>query len=150
VVTVELFRKSIFGRNDAPSRMALGRLERSVMEVLWARGESNVREVAAKLRRPLAYTTVMTTLDRLYKKNLLARRKEERAFRYVPRITRSDWERRRADELFAEFLGGPRPSRDLLVSCFIEAAGQYDEALLDELEGKIRMKRKELERRRGR
>lgn len=120
------------------------------MEVLWTRGESSVREVARRIGRPLAYTTVMTTLDRLYKKNLLERRKEERAFRYVARITRSDWERRRADELFAEFLGGPRPSRDLLVSCLIEAAGQYDEALLDELEGKIRMKRKELERRRTR
>ena len=145
-----IFTKSIFSRSEGTSRAALGRLERSVMEVLWARGESSVREVAGELERPLAYTTVMTTLDRLYKKNLLKRRKEERAFRYAPRITRSDWERRRADELFAEFLGGPRPSRDLLVSCFIEAAGQYDEALLDVLEGKIRLKRKELERRRGR
>lgn len=144
------FSHSLFTRGEDASRVALGRLEQSVMEVLWARGESSVREVARKLGRPLAYTTVMTTLDRLYKKNLLVRRKEERAFRYVPRITRSDWERRRADEIFAEFLGGPRPSRELLVSCFIEAAGQYDEALLDELEGKIRMKRKELERRRGR
>ncbi|HXT87424.1 MAG TPA: BlaI/MecI/CopY family transcriptional regulator [Verrucomicrobiae bacterium] len=145
-----IFTKSIFSRSDGASRAALGRLERSVMEVLWTRGESSVREVAKKLGRPLAYTTVMTTLDRLYKKNLLERRKEERAFLYAPRVTRNDWERRRADELFAEFLGGPRPSRDLLVSCFVEAAGQYDEALLDELEGKIRMKRKELERRRGR
>lgn len=145
-----IFTKSISSGGEGTSRAALGRLERSVMEVLWARGESSVKEVAGKLGRPLAYTTVMTTLDRLYKKNLLERRKEERAFRYAPRITRSDWERRRADELFAEFLGGPRPSRELLVSCFIEAAGQYDEALLDELEGKIRMKRKELERRRGR
>ena len=145
-----IFTKSIFSRGEGASRAALGRLERSVMEVLWARGELSVREVARRLGRPLAYTTVMTTLDRLYKKNLLERRKEERAFRYAPRITRSDWERRRADELFAEFLGGPGPSRELLVSCFIEAAGQYDEALLDELEGKIRMKRKELERRRGR
>ncbi|HEU5411196.1 MAG TPA: BlaI/MecI/CopY family transcriptional regulator [Candidatus Acidoferrales bacterium] len=146
---MKLFKTSIFSSGRA-SQTALGTLEQSVMEVLWTRGESSVREVARRIGRPLAYTTVMTTLDRLYKKNLLERRKEERAFRYVARITRSDWERRRADELFAEFLGGPRPSRDLLVSCLIEAAGQYDEALLDELEGKIRMKRKELERRRTR
>ncbi len=147
VNAVKLFQASIFAKGRA-SQTALGNLERSVMEVLWSRGESSVREVADKLKRPLAYTTVMTTLDRLYKKNLLLRRKEGRAFRYLPRITRGDWERGRADELFAEFLGGPRPSRDLLISCFIEAAGQYDEALLDELEGKIRMKRKELGRRR--
>src|SRR5438128_8928980 len=49
----------------------LGPLEITVMEILWQRGESNVRDVAEKLDRPLAYTTVMTTLDRLFKKGLL-------------------------------------------------------------------------------
>ncbi|MFZ0638980.1 MAG: BlaI/MecI/CopY family transcriptional regulator [Candidatus Acidiferrales bacterium] len=129
---------------------ALGRLERSVMEIVWSRGESSVRDVAAHLARPLAYTTVMTTLDRLYKKNLLDRRKEERAFRYSPRFSRDDWERKRADNLLAGFLAGPQPSRDLLISCLVEAVGQYDEALLDELEKKIRAKRKELLHRNGR
>lgn len=134
--------------NDSP--VTLGRLERRVMEVLWSRGELSVREVAGLLARPLAYTTVMTTLDRLYKKNLLRRRKSERAFRYWPRFSRSEWERQRADELVGRFLSGPALSRDLLISCFIEAAGQYDKKLLDELEEKIRAKRKELERGRAR
>ena len=49
----------------------LGHLEFQVLEILWARGESNVRDVAEKLARPLAYTTVMTTLDRLFKKGFL-------------------------------------------------------------------------------
>ena len=129
---------------------ALGRLELSVMEIVWSRGESSVREVVGHLARPLAYTTVMTTLDRLYKKNLLDRRKEERAFRYSARFSRDDWERKRADNLFAGFLAGPQPSRDLLISCLVEAVGQYDEALLDELEKKIRAKRKELLQRNGR
>lgn len=126
---------------------ALGRLERSVMEVLWERGESSVREVAGELVRPLAYTTVMTTLDRLYKKNLLGRRKAERAFRYSPRLSRHDWERRRADEFLAGFLETAQPSRDLLISCLVDAAGQYDRTLLDELEKRIRTKIKELDRR---
>jgi hypothetical protein len=43
------------------------------MDVMWAGGESNVRDVAEKLGRPLAYTTVMTTLDRLFKKGLARR-----------------------------------------------------------------------------
>ncbi len=129
---------------------ALGRLELSVMEIVWSRGESSVRDVAAHLARPLAYTTVMTTLDRLYKKNLLDRRKAERAFRYSPRFSRGDWERRRADNLLAGFLAGSQPSRDLLISCLVEAVGQYDEALLDELEKKVRAKRKELLHRSGR
>src|ERR1017187_10297071 len=63
---------------------ALGHLELKVMEILSAHGESNVRDVVQRLVRPLAYTTVMTTLDRLFKKRLLVRRKWERAFLYAP------------------------------------------------------------------
>ena len=51
----------------------LGPLELTVMEIMWARGESNVRDVVEKLARPLAYTTVMTTLARLHSKGALAR-----------------------------------------------------------------------------
>lgn len=134
--------------NDA-STVTLGRLELSVMEIVWSRGESSVRDVAKMLTRPLAYTTVMTTLDRLYKKSLLDRRKSERAFLYSARFSRGDWQRKRADDLLAGFLGSSQPSRDLLISCLVEAVGQYDEALLDELEKKIRAKRKELLHRNG-
>ena len=128
----------------------LGRLELSVMEVVWSHGELTVRDVVARLPRPLAYTTVMTTLDRLFKKHLLDRRKEERAFRYSARLSRNDWERKRADNLLAGFLGGSQPSRELLISCLVEAVGQYDQALLDELEKKVRAKRRELLSRSGR
>jgi predicted transcriptional regulator len=137
-------------RASDSSTAGLGRLELSVMEIVWLRGESSVRDVAAQLERPLAYTTVMTTLDRLYKKNLLDRRKAERAFLYSPRFSRSDWERKRADTLLAGFLMGSQPSRDVLISCLVEAVGQYDEALLNELEKKVRAKRKELLQRNGR
>jgi len=70
---------------------ALGPLEIAVMEILWVQGESNVHDVVEKLGRPLAYTTVMTTLDRLYKKGLLSRHKSERAFLYSTRQTRLEW-----------------------------------------------------------
>jgi predicted transcriptional regulator len=126
---------------------ALGHLELTVMEILWDRGESNVHDVVQKLDRTLAYTTVMTTLDRLFKKGLLARRKSERAFLYSPSLSRREWEQRRAGEFVAGFFAGPQPSGELLISCLVEAVGQQDEALLDELERKIRLKRKELVRR---
>ena len=126
---------------------ALGHLELKVMEVLWAHGESNVHDVIQRLGRPLAYTTVMTTLDRLFKKNLLVRRKWERAFLYTPRWTRQEWERKRAGDFLAGFLASPEASGDLLISSLVDAVGQYDTALLDELERKIRSKRKELGRR---
>jgi predicted transcriptional regulator len=126
----------------------MGHLEITVMEIVWAQGESSVHDVAQKLVRPLAYTTVMTTLDRLYKKGLLDRRKADRAFLYAPRFSRDDWERKRAGDFLSSFLAGPRPSGDLLISCLVDAVSEQDAALLDELERKIRMKRKELDRRR--
>ncbi len=116
------------------------------MDVLWSTGESNVKDVAEKLDRPLAYTTVMTTLDRLFKKGLLERRKSDRAFLYSPRLSRRDWERQRAGELVAGFLAGPRQSGELLISCFLDQVGR-DASLLDELERKIKIKRQELGRR---
>jgi predicted transcriptional regulator len=124
--------------------VALGHLESTVMEILWNRGESSVHDVTQQLERSLAYTTIMTTLDRLFKKGLLNRRKIERAFLYAPRLSRVEWEQKRTGEFVAAFLSRPQPAGDLLISCLVEAVGERDEALLDELERKIKLKRKEL------
>ena len=129
---------------SASGAQPLGPLEADVMDVLWNGGEGNVRNVIQQLGRPLAYTTVMTTLDRLYKKGLLDRRKCERAFIYATRLSRQEWEQKRAGDFLAAFLGGPQPSGEALISCLIDAVGTHDAALLDELERKIKMKRKQL------
>lgn len=118
------------------------------MNVLWKRGESNVREVTECLERPLAYTTVMTTLDRLFKKGLLLRTKFDRAFVYSPRQSRVELEQQHAGEYLATWLNGQPSVRELLVSCLLDSAGPRDEAILDELERKIRSKRRELRKRR--
>jgi predicted transcriptional regulator len=131
---------------DQSQSLALGALELELMELLWSRGESSVREVVRQLSRPLAYTTVMTTLDRLFKKGLLDRHKSDRAFLYSPHLSRQEWERQRAGSLVAGFLAGPSPSRELLLSCLLDAVGEHDARLLDELEKKIRSRRKELMR----
>ena len=111
------------------------------MGVLWRRGACNVRCVAAQLARPLAYTTVMTTLDRLFKKGLLDRRRSGRAFLYSPRLTEREWEQKRTSEAVTRLLAEPR-SGELLISCLVEAVSKRDQALLDELEKEIRLKRK--------
>ncbi len=121
----------------------LGSLEQAVMTIVWDRGESSVHDVTALLDRQLAYTTVMTTLDRLYKKGLLERRKLERAFLYSAKMTRVEWERQRAGAFMAAL---PPASQQLLISSLVDAVGEHDTALLDELERKIRAKRRELER----
>jgi predicted transcriptional regulator len=68
----------------------LGELERSVMNVLWDSTTSlTVREVQAQLdKSDLAYTTIMTVLDRLGAKEMVRRERDGRAFRYSPVLSR--------------------------------------------------------------
>jgi predicted transcriptional regulator len=144
---IRFFKNRPQHRSEPNQQLSLGRLELELMQILWSHGECNVREVVQRLGRPLAYTTVMTTLDRLYKKGLLDRHMPERAFVYSSHLSRQEWERRRTEGIFASLFSGSNPSRDLLVSSFLDAAGLHDALLLDELEKKIRSKRKELSRR---
>lgn len=66
---------------------SLGELEVSVMQVLWSvREPMDVNGVVAALDGTRAYTTVMTTLDRLYKKGYLFRVKEGRSFVYQAKV----------------------------------------------------------------
>jgi len=67
---------------------SLGALEQDVMNIVWSAGEVSVREACARLGTTIAYTTVMTTLDRLFKKRLLSRRKVGQAFVYRAVATR--------------------------------------------------------------
>src|SRR6267142_5201808 len=77
----------------------LGALEREVMAVVWNHDEVSVRDACARLGSSVAYTTVMTTMDRLFKKGLLARRKSGRAFLYRAAATREEMEGAVAAEL---------------------------------------------------
>ena len=64
-----------------------GELEMAIMDVMWAANSPCVvREVRERLRygRPVAYTTVMTVMDNLYRKGVLERAKHGRAWRYWP------------------------------------------------------------------
>lgn len=144
---IGLLKERLLGSTGNSTAATLGPLELELMQILWLRGQSNVREVVCRLGRPLAYTTVMTTLDRLYKKGFLNRRMPDRAFVYSPRFSREEWERRRAESVVAGWLAGTRPSRELLFSSFLDAVGEHDAKLLDELEKKIRRKRREMRRR---
>ncbi len=124
----------------------MGHLEFTVMEALWEHGEGTVHDVAGRLGRPLAYNTVMTTLDRLFKKGLLNRNKQDRAFLYAPALSRLEWRQKQAEDLVAGFLSSQGATGELLVSCLVDAVGQHDAALLDDLEERIRLKRLEWER----
>ena len=128
----------------------LGVLEREVMAVVWKAGEISVREACARLDLSVAYTTVMTTMDRLFKKRLLARRKVGRAFVYSATATRDEMESAVATELVQSLLqrhgGEPLP----ILSSLVDAVSDRDRALLDELERLIRDKRRAADREKNR
>ena len=72
--------------------LVLGALERRVLEQVWKSGTMSVRDVQRAVGDDSAYTTIMTTLDRLYRKRLLKRRKEGRAFLYSPALSKEEFD----------------------------------------------------------
>jgi|SRR5215467_4040811 len=134
--------RHIFHFRESSSQ--LGPLERRVLEALWARGHATVRELVENgVCRDLAYTTVMTTLDRLFKKNLLGRVREGRAFRYTPRFTRQELHREVAGEAFRQLLNAS-PATSLPLSYLVEIVTERDSQLLDDLRELVDAKRREL------
>jgi predicted transcriptional regulator len=71
----------------------LGELEAAVMDVLWHAGEPlRVRQVLERLDtgKDLAYTTVMTVMDNLHRKEWLTRERDGKAYLYAPTVTRAE------------------------------------------------------------
>jgi len=124
----------------------LGPLETSLLNVLWkCESGATVRELLASSHVHTAYTTVMTTLDRLYKKGILHRTAEGRAFRY--RACQSEQEFKAnivATQMQRLLSSTPDPAIPL--SFLVETVSNYDSAFLDELERAIQRKRRELRR----
>jgi len=83
-------------------------LELLCLNALWSLEEGNVKDVRQLVarQRPLAYTTIMTVLDRLVRKGLLARRKVGRAFVYFPQTARDAMRRTALRELLDGFFDG--------------------------------------------
>ena len=124
----------------------LGTLEREVMSIVWADGEVSVRETCARLGSAVAYTTVMTTLDRLFKKRLLARRKLGQAFLYRAVATRKQLEDAVAAELVGSLLRRHADEPLPVLSSLVDAVSDRDRTLLDDLERLVREKRRALDR----
>ena len=120
----------------------LGPLEARVLDALWARDRAaSVRDLQPEFPA-IAYTTLMTTLDRLHRKGVLAREKQGRAFVYAPAASRDEFRAAIAGAPLSSMLADPAGAGPLL-SFFVDAVSRSDEALLDELERLIREKRKE-------
>jgi len=109
-------------------------LELECLSALWLLGEGNVQAVRDQLsaRRELAYTTVMTMLDRLARKQIVTRRKVGRSFVYMPAVTRDEVRRRAVRELVESlFDGSPEALRRHLSGGVPAAAEPAETAVLD-------------------
>jgi predicted transcriptional regulator len=122
----------------------LGPLETDVMEIVWRSSDVVVKDVQALLARPVAYTTVMTTLDRLYKKGYVHRRREGRAFVYSAALAKHELEVNVTNGLLKDLIAGG--SATPVLSNLVDAVADGDNGLLEELERLIRDKRQKLKR----
>jgi predicted transcriptional regulator len=145
-VKIPEFTFRSFRRAREAVTSALGELEREVMRLAWRDGELSVREVQRALGEGRAYTTVMTTLDRLFRKGLVTRRKSGRAFLYSPRVTREEFERGLAEDVLDGLFSRTDDEAEPLLACIVEAVSEHDQEWLDELDRLVKLKKQELKR----
>ena len=95
-------------RRPGPPKEIPPPLELACLKALWGLGEGNVKNVRDTLAssRNLAYTTVMTVLDRLARKGAVSRRKAGRSFVYAPVLSRDALRRLAVKELVNSFFDG--------------------------------------------
>ena len=91
----------------------------------------------------LAYTTIMTTVDRLFRKGLLRRHRDGRAFAYAVRYTRDELLSELTSRQISEALGASQRSA-VILSTLVRAVGSADAALLDELQALVQAERRRL------
>jgi predicted transcriptional regulator len=119
----------------------LGELEQAVMDIVWAHFPSTARDVCDRMtgRWERAYTTIMTTMDRLHRKGLLRREKNGLAWRYEPSFSKASFEKALADGLAINIL---EAHGEAALAAFVDAAAEVDESLLDRLRQLIELRRK--------
>ena len=129
-----------FRRKSSGLASVFGALELRVLEALWRRGTGTVRDLCDDFPAA-AYTTLMTTMERLHKKGVLHRKKSGRAFIYQPVSTRVELESGLITRAIQPLLSSD--SARPVLSCFVDEVSRQDERLLDELERLVQEKRRQ-------
>jgi BlaI family penicillinase repressor len=127
------------------ARLKLSKLELQIMEILWKRGASSIRQIQEAFpvsKRP-AYTTVQTTVYRLLegKKAVKIVGRISNANIFDAAITREDEGRKLIDDVLALFGGRPKP-----VMAHLVETGQLTLADIQEAEQALRQHQKERSR----
>jgi BlaI family penicillinase repressor len=105
-----------------PPRRALldlAPLELDCMNTLWPMGQGTVREIRDSLavRRPRAYTTIMTIMDRLARKGVVERRKVGRAYIYCPHLSAEEARTHALGQVIENFFGGSKEALLAQLNC---------------------------------
>src|SRR3981081_3235372 len=106
-----------FRRPREGASLALGKLERQVLEAAWQRGEVSVRDIYLAFEERIAYTTLMTTLDRLFRKQILERQEAGVFFVSSPAMSREEFEHGIREDVIDGLLGRGAESVQPVLAC---------------------------------
>jgi predicted transcriptional regulator len=130
------------GKKAGDLEQFFGALEIRVLEALWrAETPQNVRDLQPSFAG-VAYTTLMTTLDRLHRKGVLDREKAGRAFRYRVRYTRQELLSGLAGEALEAVFGTRAADLKPILSFFVETVSREDRESLAALERLVAERRR--------
>ena len=107
-----------------------GELEAKILNAVWALEEPTVQDVVQRLGKRANYKTVMTVMNRLVEKGVLARRKVSRAFVYVAPYTQDELFERLSRQVLEGLIADFGPT---VMAQFVEAVEETDAARLAEL-----------------
>lgn len=121
-------------------RPYLGELEIAVLEHLWSYGPADVKSVHHHIgrSRDISVNTVQSTLDRLFKKNLLKRKKISHAYVYSSATSREALLADMIDNVVTKLSGG---NSEAMLTAFVDLAERIEDDSLDRLEAMIAAKR---------
>jgi predicted transcriptional regulator len=131
--------------HDDPLGRFFGTLELRVLEALWQAGSPATVRDLAPLFDGVAYTTLMTTMDRLHRKGVLLRDKSGRRYSYRPRCSRQALLQDLAGDALAAILGSRGAELRPVVSFFVDAVQREDRDVLDALDALVRERRAAME-----
>ncbi|VAX23327.1 hypothetical protein MNBD_NITROSPINAE02-995 [hydrothermal vent metagenome] len=120
----------------------LGELEMEVMKTLWARGSATGKEIWEDIRtsRKTALTTVLTVVDRLWRKKMISKTKEESLLVFGPLISKDEYTKEMSGRIFSDYLS---ISSSSLIASFVNTLEKVGPEELDKLSDYINKKKKE-------
>jgi len=145
--TVKRLKFLLFGyrRPRDIAKPSLSPLERKVMKKVWKSSEVSVGDVYLHLGESVPYTTLMTVMDRLYKQDLLLRRKRRQAFLYSPALSREQLERAVRKGIIDSLLVSDEDV-DSVLSCIVDRVSKRNPELLEEFALLVKQKKQALRR----